>query len=1190
MRLVLDLQGAQTRTSRHRGIGRYSISLARAMARRAGKHELWLALSGAFPESIQSIRSEFDGVLPQRRIVAWETLSGTAEVEPGNTERKRIALHQRAHFLAGLRPDIVHVSSLFEGWADDVATTTTSGVPDVPTAVTVYDLIPLSDPQAYLADPRSRAWYERKVEELKTAGLCLAISEHTRREAMSRLGIPPGRIVNVAAAADERFRRLSGSIDEVRTLARHGIHRPFLMCAGGFDPRKNIPALFRAYAALPAPLRQRHQLAIVGGVLPHERQTLEDAARAAGLADGEVVVTGYVSDDDLVKLYNLCALYVFPSLHEGFGLPALEAMACGAVVIGSDTSSLPEVIGHPAARFDPTGDRRMTEAIARALTEEGLRDELRRYGAGQAGKFSWDESARRALEALEECHLRAAAARSAPSTWIGGAQQQPALAIVPLPVGNGGHGGESLLSHLPALSRHFRVTVVAVPGARLEASIASIDVRTFGDREHSYDHVVYELDDAGEAAAVLDLLERFGGWVWLRSASLTRALQAGSGRLLARLAYRAGGYRLARRFFETGKLTTEDLLPWVGSRAEVVFMPAGADAAAAERLAQAPVSLRGGEDPCDQLLQHAAVGGRAALGRLGAEVSTCLDRVAADQALWRELARMTVGNGRQTQVAARRFLVDVSALAKHDARTGIQRVVRNLLRELETALPEGDRLEPVYFKDDGECFHAHRFFSRFAGYPYDVMEDEPVITSGNDVFIGLDLSAHIVPFHRQRFERMRDQGIPLIFVVYDLLPLRRPECFDPRVVSVFQVWYEVIAEIADGVLCISRAVADEFLDWMDQWNPSRDRPLRVGHFPLGANLDADAGGAVLTPAEQQSLEGLPDERTFLMVSTLEPRKGHIQTLDAFELLWADGVDASLIIVGKQGWLVDELVERLRHHPELGRHLFWFERVSDAMLLTLYRRSSALLAASEGEGFGLPLVEAAQHGLAIVCRDLPVFREVAGEHAHYFEGHDEQGLADALRSWLDLHAVGTAPRSDGIVLTTWRDSARQFLRILLEEGWYANWLSPSRRWFPAYDHRLGSEVGVLRRGEYESDGRAGYLVHGPYVEMAAGRYRLRAHGQLLADPGQGCCIDVTVDSGQERLFERRPQPNGGRGTLLVDDVLELREGVQDLEIRVFVGSSTRIRIRGFELIPIESQDEKERSLAGRGTTVTTVSRE
>jgi len=171
-----------------------------------------------------------------------------------------------------------------------------------------------------------------------------------------------------------------------------------------------------------------------------------------------------------------------------------------------------------------------------------------------------------------------------------------------------------------------------------------------------------------------------------------------------------------------------------------------------------------------------------------------------------------------------------------------------------------------------------------------------------------------------------------------------------------------------------------------------------------------------------------------MVGTIEPRKGHAQTLAAFELSWAEGMDTNLVIVGKQGWMVEKLVEKLRHHPELGRRLFWLEGISDEYLEKVYASCTCLIAASEGEGFGLPLIEAAQHKLPIIARDIPVFHEVAGEHAFYFKGKEPDDLAKAVQKWLELYRSGQHPKSDDMPWLTWNESASQLLDIIIAGKW------------------------------------------------------------------------------------------------------------------------------------------------------------
>jgi glycosyltransferase involved in cell wall biosynthesis len=166
-----------------------------------------------------------------------------------------------------------------------------------------------------------------------------------------------------------------------------------------------------------------------------------------------------------------------------------------------------------------------------------------------------------------------------------------------------------------------------------------------------------------------------------------------------------------------------------------------------------------------------------------------------------------------------------------------------------------------------------------------------------------------------------------------------------------------------------------------------------------------------------------------MVDTLEPRKGHAFVLDAFEILWKRGVNSNLVIVGKQGWMVETLLERLRHHSELNKRLFWFEYISEEQLEAAYVSSTCLIAASYGEGFGLPLIEAAKHKLPIIARDIPVFREVGGKHAFYFNSKNPEQLSISLEQWLDLYTQNKHPQSEKMPWLTWKESATQTLEAL-----------------------------------------------------------------------------------------------------------------------------------------------------------------
>ena len=167
-----------------------------------------------------------------------------------------------------------------------------------------------------------------------------------------------------------------------------------------------------------------------------------------------------------------------------------------------------------------------------------------------------------------------------------------------------------------------------------------------------------------------------------------------------------------------------------------------------------------------------------------------------------------------------------------------------------------------------------------------------------------------------------------------------------------------------------------------------------------------------------------------MVGTIEPRKGHREVLDAFELLWERNVEVNLVIVGKEGWMVGELTNRIRGHHKKNVNLYWFNGISDAYLEKIYAASTCLIAASHGEGFGLPLIEAAQHGIPILARDIPVFREVAGKNATYFKAEKAEEMSEAIISWLKEYHNSTHAKSNGMKYLTWKESTKTLSEKLI----------------------------------------------------------------------------------------------------------------------------------------------------------------
>ncbi|MBU2784275.1 glycosyltransferase family 4 protein, partial [Acidithiobacillus ferriphilus] len=528
MHIVIDLQGAQA-SNRHRGIGRYSMALALALARLAKPlHRISLALNGTFTDTIDPIRSAFAGLVAQEDIHVWLPLTPAHAPDRANLWRRMASEAYYEAFLRHLRPEMVLITSLFEGVGEDVIVSVHQSGATIPTAVVLYDLIPLIHKDLYLADPAAAMWYYNRLAHLRQADLLLAISAASRQEAIDYLGMHPARVINISSAMDASFKPLRYPIGEARTLrAKYGLRRPFVMYTGGIDHRKNIERLITAFASLPKRLRQDHHLAVVCSMREPDRARLFAWAAQQGLGVGELVLTGFVSDSDLLALYNLCTLFVFPSWHEGFGLPVLEAMACGAPAIASDRSSLPEVVGWDEALFDPFDARSIARGIERGLTDAVFRSALRTHGLKQAAKFSWEATAAHTLAAMTAFHARRLAEPAQPPVHLP-PSRRPSLAYVsPLPPAQSGIADYSA-ALLPVLAAHYVIDVIVdqaepVSDPWILGNTRQRSVAWFEQHAHAYDRILYHFGNSHFHRHMFGMLERHPGVVVLHDFFLSGA-------------------------------------------------------------------------------------------------------------------------------------------------------------------------------------------------------------------------------------------------------------------------------------------------------------------------------------------------------------------------------------------------------------------------------------------------------------------------------------------------------------------------------------------------------------------------------------------------------------------------------------------------------------------------------------------
>lgn len=554
------------------------------------------------------------------------------------------------------------------------------------------------------------------------------------------------------------------------------------------------------------------------------------------------------------------------------------------------------------------------------------------------------------------------------------------------------------------------------------------------------------------------------------------------------------------------------------------------------------------------------------------QVSSCLQdveriRAGTQQLLDRIAPACRADEGARPGEA--QLFVDVTMLAASDAGTGIQRVVRNIVAELLRSKPEGFQVTPVRFVKGSGYVHAQKF--RPAGSMEADGDEQPIRPLPGDLVLGLDLIADILPDHREYFEWLRKRGAALWFVVYDLLPVLRPEFFPQGALGVFQRWYATIADLATGVVCISESVADEYKRWLDQIQPRRETALQLGYFHLGADMDHGTAPAGSTTISRR------DPRMFLMVGTVEVRKGHGQVLDAFEALWAHGVEAKLLIIGKPGWLSDDVITRLRELVTGDGRVQWMDSASDAELLEAYSSAGALIMASEGEGYGLPIVEAALHGLPVIARDLPVFREVARDGALYFNGTSGDVLADAIEEWMHLAESGSQPSPNSISRTSWQESTQQLLRVV-RYGAQGQWHAGTEYAFDAMHPAALTMVGHHEKGAIVADGRPGYLVYGPYSSVAAGRYQVSVRLETRAPLPLGSVLDVVAEDAESPLHrvDLQGMAEAG-GELTIVFPLQLDANVDRFQLRVFVGELAEVRFLGSTLTPDGLSDTYTRAV-------------
>ncbi len=834
MKLWIDGQCLQT-ASRLRGIGRYAQEFIRAISEGDFGIDLSISFNAGMMDEALAARDYVEQWISQSNIQVWNGVAETGEAIGGYAEKRRLSEIALAHHVACLNPDIALAASPFEGAGDVAVSLTPGSTPGIPVASIFYDAIPHRFAEKYLTTARFKSYYYRRLAFYKNFDLNLCISEFSRAEAVEISG--NDACVNISAGLSSDFLTLLLSGAESNVAFPDA---KIVLYIGALDWRKNVITVVDAFDRLPDDFRQAIKFVLAGDHPPHLLADIRARWEELALPPKNLVTLGHVSDRDLVKLYQIASLVVQPSLMEGFGLTALEAMMCGTAVIGSSEGALPEVIGNPDLMFDPRNPSNIANRIVRIFRDPDFTKQIVASGQQRAKQFSWHKSAEIAARALTETARR--------------------------------HSSE-----MPNRSK-----------------------------------------------------------------------------------LRARTYK--------------------------------------------------------------------ALGRSNIPTNFIVETLARAEPL---------------QASSGRLLIDATATVRIDHGTGIQRVVKQITTNL---LLQDNQNTAVMYGDGEEGFLKVKIDVENFLPLVDRSKDGKVLFRGCDKILMLDSSWEFYRQHMPLLMSARLRGADVISCVYDTVPLRFEAMCNPVVPGVFAAWFPCALTYSTAFICISQAVADELHAILE--GIRFPRRMRIGFWHLGADFSSATDHPTL------AARGDNHRPSFLMVGTIEMRKGHRLALEAFEALWRQDIDAELVIVGKVGWGVDHLITRLRQHPEAGRRLHWYEKADDDELAGLYAAADAIIAASYTEGFGLPLVEARHFGKPVIASDIPVFREVTegARSVRFFEVGSSASLASAIRAFLASRAQGHSPAIEERPWISWADSARELRDLVLEGKWYRTYEPPEQRpYVSLFDH-------------------------------------------------------------------------------------------------------------------------------------------
>ncbi|MBP6281745.1 MAG: glycosyltransferase family 4 protein [Leptotrichiaceae bacterium] len=380
-----------------------------------------------------------------------------------------------------------------------------------------------------------------------------------------------------------------------------------------------------------------------------------------------------------------------------------------------------------------------------------------------------------------------------------------------------------------------------------------------------------------------------------------------------------------------------------------------------------------------------------------------------------------------------RIIYDVTVVhewLKNNYNTGIGRVSKELLKSIKNKCI----VIPVQVQKTGDITN----YNYVSMYDYEE-KNEKIEIQKNDIFFMPEFQVRGVQIKNDHpyANELRKNNNNCYAVVYDLLPIEFPNFFEIDTSRNFKKYIFELINNYSGILTDSKSVADELINFHNSNSKNiKNRDLKIGFFHLGQNSFDEIN---LTGINSKLVTLFNTEQSvYLMVGTIEPRKGHELVLKSFESMWEKGFEGKLCIMGHIGWKMEEFLEKIKKHNQYEKKIFIIEASSDSEIYFAYSKASALIQASAGEGFGLPIIEAAIHNLPIICSDIPVFHEVSNDFAIFFSRDINDDLENKIFFFeKNKKNPEIIPQSKNIKSNQWQDSADKVYSMIVEnEDWYA----------------------------------------------------------------------------------------------------------------------------------------------------------